>query len=42
MFFFLGKVDVGAKTARLKYDWAGHVTRMDPLRWPKNTTEWVP
>ncbi|CAG9133292.1 unnamed protein product [Plutella xylostella] len=34
--------DVGAKTAKLKWDWAGHVCRMQPERWAKNATKWIP
>ena len=37
-----GIVDVGVKTARLKWDWAGHVCRMHPQRWAKLATEWAP
>lgn len=28
-----GFVDDGVKTARSKWDWAGYVSRMDPLRY---------
>jgi hypothetical protein len=34
--------DVGVKTARLKWDWAGHVCRMHPDRWANIATNWVP
>ena len=34
--------DVGEKTARLKWDWAGHVCRMHPDRWASQATKWVP
>lgn len=27
------------KTARLQRDWAGHVSRWDPLLWLENATE---
>ncbi|CAG9137233.1 unnamed protein product [Plutella xylostella] len=35
-------VDVGVETAKLKWNWAGHVCRMHPDRWAKIATEWVP
>ncbi|XP_063623893.1 uncharacterized protein LOC134795891 [Cydia splendana] len=34
--------DVRTKSAKLKWDWAGHVCRMHPQRWAKITTVWVP
>ncbi|KAI8421512.1 hypothetical protein MSG28_009555 [Choristoneura fumiferana] len=34
--------DVGVKTAKLKWDWAGHVCRMHPDRWARIVTEWDP
>ncbi|XP_063619663.1 uncharacterized protein LOC134792323 [Cydia splendana] len=35
--------DVGEKTARLKWDWAGHVYRMHPERWASLlATRWMP
>ncbi|XP_061723667.1 uncharacterized protein LOC133529882 [Cydia pomonella] len=33
--------DVGEKTARLKWDWAGHVYRMHPERWASIATKWM-
>lgn len=32
----------GNSDVKLKWDWAGHVTRMHPERWAKITTEWIP
>ena len=37
-----GITDVGKKAARLKWDWAGHVSRMQNDRWAKVSTQWVP
>ena len=37
-----GIIDVGNKAARLKWNWAGHVSRMHPDRWANVTTQWVP
>ncbi|XP_063618711.1 uncharacterized protein LOC134791591 [Cydia splendana] len=34
--------DVGEKTTRLKWDWAGHVCRMHPDRWASIATKWMP
>ncbi|KAI8441227.1 hypothetical protein MSG28_014876 [Choristoneura fumiferana] len=34
--------DVGRETARLKWDWAGHICRMHPKRWAQVTTQWAP
>ncbi|XP_047995316.1 uncharacterized protein LOC125233366 [Leguminivora glycinivorella] len=34
--------DVGEKTARLKWDWAGHVCRMHQDRWANISTMWMP
>ena len=35
-------IDLGVKTAKLKWDWAGHVCRMNPERWTKISTDWIP
>lgn len=37
-----GITDVGNKSARLKWDWAGHVSRMPPDSWATIYTPWVP
>ena len=37
-----GIVDVSKKAARLKWDWAGHVSRMHNDRWAKVSTRWLP
>ncbi|KAJ2937401.1 hypothetical protein O0L34_g19084 [Tuta absoluta] len=37
-----GIMDVGKKSAKLKWDWAGHVCRMHPDRWAIIATQWVP
>lgn len=33
---------MGTKTAKLKWEWAGHVCRMFPQCWALITTHWVP
>ena len=33
---------MGNKTARLKYDWAGHVRRMHQDQWTRVITQWMP
>ena len=35
-------IDVGVKTAKLKWEWAGHVARMHHERWAKIVTHWTP
>lgn len=37
-----GISDVGVAIAKLKWNWAGHVCRMNPDRWARIATEWVP
>jgi hypothetical protein len=37
-----GIVDVGARTAKLKWDWTGHVCQMHAERWANLATEWLP
>ena len=34
--------DVGVATAKLKWEWAGHVARMHADRWAKIVTHWMP
>lgn len=37
------KVEAAKKKARrLKWQWAGHICRMDDNRWTKRLTEWFP
>ncbi|CAH2269458.1 jg6500 [Pararge aegeria aegeria] len=35
-------VDVTKRIRILKWNWAGHVCRLQPERWTKKVTEWVP
>ena len=37
-----GITEVGNKTARLKWDWAGHVCSIQQDRWARVITQWVP
>ncbi|PZC84750.1 hypothetical protein B5X24_HaOG203740 [Helicoverpa armigera] len=37
-----GILDVGNKSAKLKWDWAGHICRMHPDKWANITTKWIP
>ena len=37
-----GVIDIAAKIAKLKWQWAGHVVRLTDNRWTKLTTEWRP
>ncbi|PZC72867.1 hypothetical protein B5X24_HaOG210392 [Helicoverpa armigera] len=37
-----GVADVGRKAATLKWNWAGHVSRMHPERWATIITQWTP
>ncbi|KAJ8727801.1 hypothetical protein PYW08_016186 [Mythimna loreyi] len=37
-----GIIDVGKKAARLKWDWAGHVSRMQGDRWASIAMQWAP
>ncbi|PZC78256.1 hypothetical protein B5X24_HaOG202328 [Helicoverpa armigera] len=37
-----GVADVGQKAATLKWNWAGHVSRMHPERWATIITQWTP
>ncbi|KAI5642043.1 hypothetical protein NE865_05735 [Phthorimaea operculella] len=37
-----GIIHVGKKSARLKWDWAGHVCRMHPDTWAILATKWIP
>eukprot|EP00795_Rhopilema_esculentum_P014486 gene14485-biopygen4264 len=34
--------DILEKVEKLKWQWAGHVARMDPTKWAKKATEWIP
>ncbi|KAL0803449.1 hypothetical protein ABMA28_017178 [Loxostege sticticalis] len=37
-----GITDISKKTAKLKWEWAGHVSRMHPGRWSQVITQWLP
>lgn len=37
-----GLTDVGFKSAKLKWEWAGHICRMPPNKWAKVVTQWTP
>ncbi|PZC76499.1 hypothetical protein B5X24_HaOG204519 [Helicoverpa armigera] len=37
-----GIVDVGSKSAKLKWDWASHIYRIHPDKWANITTKWIP
>ena len=37
-----GIADVGHRSAKLKWDWAGHIHRLDQDRWARIVMQWVP
>ena len=37
-----GLQDIIAKIKDLKWQWAGHIARMNDNRWTKCVTEWIP